>query len=608
MSKTHHEMSASGSIVVVDSSGNVNISKSNAPQSQQHFQRQLQNQQVILNDDYINADGLMTGGVNYITTNDLINNAQIIKFVTEEEAAIIGQQQYHHHHHHQDDQMYGAMTSHHQPVHGLSNPNSKVHVISNVTIVSKPQHSPHTISFVNSRHLPQGGNFVNTYISKQNCGKLVPYHQSPPHQNHQQQILTKHAQASNQITQKLNMPRIVTRVQTISAQQQSGNNIVMSRNTNVAPITSVIQSHQVQKNQHSMQLVPMTKSTHNLRNRTVTNAVSSSLKVVHTKPVQQSMPPSQPKLHSLPPKGRNSKVVKSYSSTPSSSIYQQQQQQQQEHQMKSMHLRSGHIINNNTINTNKMLQLQHYQQHHHPPPPPQRAIANNVYIHGSPVPKVNKSKYMVQKQNQNQMAQVVLPIQHQVQKSSYQQHSQGFIGAGGSNIKYVNAQGNVIASSGRARAVMQQSVSPYQQTQSLYHLENTMSPVIPQDLQSTSSGSKCSTDDMMIVNGTHMSDEMSARILQSLSKNSAYNSSTRHSNSHQNQSVKMSHQGTYLKSTNTDQYAVLTQQHSVHNAQHHQHQHQQQQQQQQLTLYNHRVASEQALSAVKYGPEYFRVK
>lgn len=587
MSTTHHEMSASGSIVVVDNSGNVNISKSNAPQSQQQFQRQLQNQQVIVNDEFINADGLMAGGVNYITTNDLINNAQIIKFVTEDEAAIIEQQQQQYHH--QDDQMYGAMTAQH-PVQGISNPNSKVHVISNVTIVSKPQHqSPHTISFVNSRHIPSTGNFVNTYISKQNCGKLVPYHQSPPHQNHQQQILTKHAQASSQATQKVNMPRIVTRVQTISTQQQSSNNIVMSRNANVAPITSVIQSHQVQKHQHSMQLVPMNKA-NSLRNKA--NAVSSSVKVMHGTKASgmKALPPQHQQQQHLS-KAKNSKLVKSYSSTPSSSMYDQQQQ----HQIKNIHVQSNSINNNNnTINTNKMLQLQHFQQQHHPP---QRAITNNVYIQGTTVPKVNKSKYMMQKQSQ--MSQVMLPIQQQqqqqAQKSPYQQHSQqSIVAASGSNIKYVNAQGNVIASSARVRTVMQQSGSSYQQTQSVY-VENTVSPLIPQDLQSTSSVAKCS-DDMMI-NGTHMSDEMSARILQSLSKNSAYNSSTRNSNQHANQAIKMTQQSTYLKSTTTEQLSVLNPPHALHNVQ-----------QQQLQLYSHRVSSEQAVSAVKFGPEYFRVK
>lgn len=589
MSTTHHEMS--GSIVVVDNSGNVNISKSNAPQSQQQYQRQLQNQQVIVNDEYINADGLMAGGVNYITTNDLINNAQIIKFVTEEEAAIIEQQQYHH----QDDQMYGAINAAQQHVQGISNPNSKVHVISNVTIVSKPQHqSPHhTISFVNSRHVPSGGNLVNAYISKQNCGKLVPYHQSPPHQNHQQQpILTKHAQASSQVTQKVSVPRgIVTRVQTISTQQQSSNNIVMSRNTNVAPITSVIQSHQVQKHQHSMQLVPMNKA-NNLRNKA--NAVSSSVKVMHGTKASgmKAIPPQQQQQQQHLSKAKNSKLVKSYSSTPSSSIYDHHQQQQ--HQIKNIHVQSSSINNNNnnnTINTNKLLQLQHFQQQHHPP---QRAITNNVYIQGTTVPKVNKSKYMVQKQSQ--MSQVMLPIQQQAQKSPYQQHSQSIVAASGSNIKYVNAQGNVIASSARVRTVMQQSGTSYQQTQSVY-VENTMSPVIQPDLQSTSSVTKCSVDDMMIVNGTHMSDEMSARILQSLSKNSAYNSSTRNSNQHTNQSIKMTQQATYLKSTTTEQLSVLNPQHAMHNVQ-----------QQQLQLYSHRVSSEQAVSAVKFGPEYFRVK
>lgn len=577
MSSTHEMPAASSSIIVVDSSGNVK--SSTAPQSQQQLQRQLQNQQVIVNDEFLNADGLVASGVNYINANDLINNTRIIKFVTEEEAAIIEQEQYH-----QDDQIYGTVTPQ-PPAQGISNPNSKVHVISNVTIVSKPQlQTPNAISLVNSRNLPSSGTFVNSYISKQNSGKLYP-----SNQNHQQQqILAKHVQASGQVTQKITVPRIVTRVQTISSQQQSSNNIVVSRNASVVPISNVIESQQVQKHQHSMQLVPVNKA-NNLRNRTIATS-SSSVKLMH------SAKPSGIKAIQAPPqqshlsKGKTSKIFKSYSSTPSSlsSSYDQQ------HQIKNISVQSTSINNNNnTINTSKM--LQHYQHL-----TPQRAITNSVYIQGTTVPKVNKSKYMIQKQS---VSQVMLPIQQTTQKSSYQQHSQSIVAASGSNIKYVNAQGSVIASSARVRTVMQQSGgTSYQQTQSTVYVENTMSPVIPQELQATSSVTKCSVDDVVIVNGTHMSDEMSARILQSLSKNSTYNSTTR---STTNQSIKMTQQATFLKSTTTEQLSVLNPPHSMHNVQ-----------QQQVQVFSHRVSSEavsavssvSSVSSVKFGPEYFRVK
>lgn len=145
--------SPSSSIVVVDKSGSVDAS--NLIQSSQHVHQTqhqpIRAQQVILNEDYLSGDNIVrAGNVNYLipmpsTTGPMLKQSTI------------GQ-----------------------------HPNSKVHVISNVTLVSKAdQPQPQTINFVNSKHVQQSsgpivsrasitsGNYVNISTKSQLQNKMV---------------------------------------------------------------------------------------------------------------------------------------------------------------------------------------------------------------------------------------------------------------------------------------------------------------------------------------------------------------------------------------------------------------------------------------------------
>lgn len=145
--------SPSSSIVVVDKSGSVDAS--NLIQSSQHVHQAqhqpIRAQQVILNEEYLSGDNIVrAGNVNYLIPMPS-SAAPMIKPTT------INQ-----------------------------HPNSKVHVISNVTLVSKADQSQsQTINFVNSKHLQSsstpigsrasvtGGNYVNISTKSQLQHKMV---------------------------------------------------------------------------------------------------------------------------------------------------------------------------------------------------------------------------------------------------------------------------------------------------------------------------------------------------------------------------------------------------------------------------------------------------
>lgn len=145
--------SPSSSIVVVDKSGSVDAS--NLIQSSQHVHQAqhqpIRAQQVILNEEYLSSDNIVrAGNVNYLIPMPS-STAPMIK-----------------------------------PSSISQHPNSKVHVISNVTLVSKAdQTQPQTINFVNNKHLQAssgqignrasitGGNYVNISTKSQIQNKMV---------------------------------------------------------------------------------------------------------------------------------------------------------------------------------------------------------------------------------------------------------------------------------------------------------------------------------------------------------------------------------------------------------------------------------------------------
>lgn len=144
--------SPSSSIVVVDKSGSVDAS--NLIQASQHVHQAqhqpIRAQQVILNEEYLSGDNIVrTSNVNYLIP--MPSTTPILK-----------------------------------PSTISQHPNSKVHVISNVTLVSKAdQPQPQTINFVNSKQLQQsaasissrapiaGGNYVNISTKSQLQTKMV---------------------------------------------------------------------------------------------------------------------------------------------------------------------------------------------------------------------------------------------------------------------------------------------------------------------------------------------------------------------------------------------------------------------------------------------------
>lgn len=227
-----------------------------------HQSHQIHAQQVIVNEDYLSTDNIVTAGnINYLKTNDLLNNAQIIQSTASfdfgpmrGETQLIpgrydGKTIQHHHQQHQpkgamtqDDQYHGAKTIMPQTI---TNPNSKVHVISNVTLVSKAQQPHHqSISFVSSGKHVHATTATNTHTvpmtkaaasvtakiinipyksgSVAHVQQLQPQSQTQSNQSH---MITKHLNNPSAIIQKIPIPRNIHvlsagRIQNQQPQQQ----------------------------------------------------------------------------------------------------------------------------------------------------------------------------------------------------------------------------------------------------------------------------------------------------------------------------------------------------------------------------------------------------
>lgn len=264
MSTTFEMTSPSSSIVVVDKSGSVDASNLIQSSAAQHIHKpqQIRAQQVIVNEEYLSGDNIVTAGnVNYLKTNDLLNNAQIIQFVSDEQAALIEQHQPTIVGQSQDEYIKTVLPS---AITTGNHPNSKVHVISNVTLVSKADQQP-TITFVNSSKHGSGGptvgsgNFVNTYISTKSASQIqnkmvnIPFKASTitqmerqthiataqQQQPQQQHIITKHLNNAGAIVQKIPIQRNILLSTTTSRltqndvdQQQTHHNQFHWRTTN----------------------------------------------------------------------------------------------------------------------------------------------------------------------------------------------------------------------------------------------------------------------------------------------------------------------------------------------------------------------------------------
>lgn len=301
--------SPSSSIVVVDKSGSAeanNLIQTSASQHHlyhhPHQSHQIHAQQVIVNEEYLSADN-----INYLKTNDLLNNAQIIqstasfdfgtmrgeaklisgrcenktvqqqhqllhpKGVTTVTSVVGGsskdeyQEQYQDHsrisgvwQHQQlsanaqndDKHAYrrfvdsNALAHHHGATttttvlpQTMTNPNSKVHVISNVTLVSKAQltnaktnakNQPNAKSNNKSQHrfvdsgkhvhaahmhtVPMGGasvtgKMINIPYKTASVAHVQQLQPQPQPQSNPSHVITKHLNNPSAIIQKIPIPR-----------------------------------------------------------------------------------------------------------------------------------------------------------------------------------------------------------------------------------------------------------------------------------------------------------------------------------------------------------------------------------------------------------------
>lgn len=581
--------SSSGIVIVDNTSNNENILTTVQVQSHEHLpihhiQQQSQQSAVVgtneicgisTTDEYVNIN---TGGIDAqsgvinFTSNEVLNNTQIFKFVSEDNTTILEPS---------SEEIQSYCTS------GRLNPGSKVHVISNIPFNPNKQHGQQAINLVsNGKNISANVNFVNAYITK-NTGKIVnipvksqQHTQSNSNQVHQQMVGAK-TTTSNQMIQKVSVPRnvqFVTRTSNISNSNVNSNNIIMSRGGgNSGSVQStVIQSkggathQQILMPQSSNIKTTMTQH-NNVKNSNKTQVqsvkifqgaqnkssggIASSSNQGGMKSVISNQSQKLTNVKTSPNAMGQSKHIKQFYNVANSTqtsisshqyiqhpIQQQQQKNlsQQQHQTNLIYSPNHNNNNNNNANTNNnnntittgKVQTVHY--------PRTANSINNVLIQGGKM--ITKgTKYVVQNPTP-----IVMPSSNsnnimtgtsggtgsnmqQLKISATQSFTNSAVG--GSTIKYVNAQGNVIQPPTKVRAIFQQSsTSPGQQQlqhqhhhqQSLIYSDNSTH----QNDMASSQPHNSSIDDMN-VNGTIMTDEMSARILQSLSQQKIVCSSNR---------------------------------------------------------------------------------
>lgn len=599
MSTTLDIPSSSGIVIVDNTSNSENIltavqvqAHENLPihhiqqQSQQHQHASVVGNEICsinTGDDYgnISASGIdaqsatLQSGVINFTSNDVLNNTQIFKFVSDDNTTILEPSS-------EEIQNYCNT--------GRINPGSKVHVISNIPFNPNKQHGQPSINLVgNGKNLPTNLNFVNAYITKSslNTRKIlnipVKSQHSPATANQMQpQIGSAKTTTSNQLIQKV-VPRnvqFVTRTSNAISNNNGNNNILMSRGGNIGsvqPSNTVIQS----KGGASHQQVLMPQSSNikatisqhgNVKNNTKTHVQSVKIfQGAQNKSSTGDIPSSSnqggmktvisnqsQKMTTIKTSSNTlgqHKYIKQFCNVTNNTTLASQQYSQHQIQQKNLSHQTNLIYstnhnNNNNANTNNnnntnssgKVQTVHYQR--------STNSINNVLIPGGKiVPK--GTKYVVQNPNQT----IVLPSSnssnimsvsgtssgtniHQIKLSGSQQFSNT---TGGGTIKYVNAQGNVIQPPTKVRAIFQQTSSPNQQQhpqhqQSLIYNDGSIHQT---DLSASQSNS--SSIDELSVNETIMADEMSARILQSLSQQKVICSNNRQYNTQQQHHQIQSH-------------------------------------------------------------------
>lgn len=617
--------SSSGIVIVDNTSSNETLVKTvpreHLPihhiQQQQHHPHQSQTQFINSNNDSnqdeysnlqstnvidtTNQNTLQTGVINF-TTNDVLSNTQVLKFISDDSGTIIDQSN-------EEIQNYCATGR------LITNPTSKVHVISNVPFTSNNKQigGQQTINLVSNGKITQTGvNFVNAYYAKPGTmqgGKILnlPVKATTNPNQMQQQIINK---GGNQL--KVSVPRNVQFV-TRTTNAIAGGNIIMSRS---GQNNNVIQTkgQQILVPQNNIKSATITNNI--VKNKTGAGAQLQSVKIFQGGNAQsqkcttlsnastisgiKTIIPSQHKITNVKTSSTTvgghkftkqfSPINNNYCANTAATINSQTfvSQHQQIQSQKGAHLsqQQANLIytacnaNTNGSNNGSVTKVQTVQY--------QRAgNLNNVLIQGKGILKGNK--YVVQ-HNPNQ-THIVLPQTQSsgnlvavsgtvtnVQQLKSLPHS--FTTNNSGTIKYVNAQGNVTQPPTKVRAIFQQHSSPtiLQQNQQVLEHSNdsTTSSITLVNTQHSPSLSHTSASsaamEEMIVNGTIMTEEeMSARILQSLSQKTIFTNNRTHNqiNNNNNNNSLNNNNKIYTNSPNsqntTKVYLTQNQEHNIIN-------------------------------------------
>ncbi|XP_031630526.1 inactive histone-lysine N-methyltransferase 2E isoform X2 [Contarinia nasturtii] len=557
--------SPSSSIVVVDKSGSVDAS--NLIQSSQHVHQNqpIRAQQVILNEDYLSGDNIVrAGNVNYLIPMPS-STAPMIKPST------IGQ-----------------------------HPNSKVHVISNVTLVSKAdQPQPQTINFVNSKHVQpsnatignrasiSSGNYVNISTKSQLQSKMFKSQTmtqmdqqthivsaQPIQQQQQQHIITKHLNNASAIVQKV-IPRNIlvstSRIQnkidsttitrtTPIAQHQTNqmSNVIQIQKPNTIAITKTnsLNVNNIKSTKANQQAIKLVNQTIGGSGGGVTSTIkhgnAGTVKTITTINAISNPNTLQQK----------NQIKASYGVQNSKTSHQPLQQKSQftgVHSNISSHSRNNNNNNNNTINANTKI-VQHTT-------PRTIMSMNNMCVQPNVIgQKVTTAKNASTGKYMAQTSSNISNISQTPCMSTTLYRSNENLQTGDQRVTtYRTIQPTETRPSSMTKSIMinhpmnvnsenngQPSTKKDTEWNQFRHRNGVDIGV--HDFQSTSDGSAKSTtipgsvDDVIMVNGTHMSEEMSARILQSLSQkvvfhtnDSAHNSNVTNITSNRNVQPAQSH-------------------------------------------------------------------
>ncbi|XP_055705400.1 uncharacterized protein LOC129803087 [Phlebotomus papatasi] len=441
--------------------------------------------------------GNLAGSVINLATNEILATPQIIKLVSQDEGTV--------------EQQSGGSQS-----------GSKVHVISNVTLVSKAQTTPHTINFVNttSKSINSSANsgYINAFVSKSipPSGKIVNLVNPIKSSGGNQSMVT---QKSAPIVQKVAVPRnvqVLTRVQTLT-HATLGGNIIMSRLATTQP----------QQYQTSPKTTTVKASGYNSIPAKGQKIVSGSpqvfqqgMKIYAGNVGGQKISPqgikavskAVPGLKGSAPGQVTSKMVKQVynsvnSSAPNLTTITQQYPSTTIPKSTGIHIQSslnnsGVPVKFNSIASGQQIGAVSQAT---------RTLSgvSNLVIQGSNQKMVKTNKVIQVHHNSSMQQQTGQIPGNQIKMVQNTSVPFNIIQSG--TIKYVNAQGNVT----------QPPTTKTRQNSGTFNSANTFGNSDSGQIQNPTDST--TSDDMMYVNGMSMDEEISARILQSLSQKAVYN-------------------------------------------------------------------------------------